>query len=194
MCETCQTQSGASSSRRRLVERPSEARAARIVLAVRADEEERVFDRRACKEVEPAEVLVGLELGPRNGVSPGLEAAVNATSSGRPRRSGRLTNRSRPCGTERTWSSRCCLTWSERPLPVSASRAQSPRYSIRNQLSIRLAVAASGSSFSRERSAQKGDEAPSIGVLRDQADDLARRDRLARLDGRARRRSRPGAT
>ena len=39
---------------------------------------------------------------------------------------------------------------------MSASRAQSPRYSIRNQLSIRLAVAASGSSFSRERSAQKG--------------------------------------
>ena len=51
----------------RLVERPPVARAARIVLAVRADEEERMFDRRACEEVEPAEVLVGLELGPRNG-------------------------------------------------------------------------------------------------------------------------------
>ena len=48
-----------------LVQRPSVAGAARIVLAVRADEEERVPGRAARPQVDAAEILVGLELEAR---------------------------------------------------------------------------------------------------------------------------------
>jgi hypothetical protein len=137
-----------------LVERAAVARAARIVLPVGADEEERMVDLGAGRQIDAAEVFVALELGAGDlGLA---ESAVKARRRGAARRSGRLTNRRRPCGTDETCSRRCCLTWSVSPLPGSASRVHRPRYSMRNQLSILLAVAASGSSFSRERSAQKG--------------------------------------
>ena len=51
----------------RLVERTPVPRAAGIVLAVRADEEERIADRSSCEEVEPTEVVVRLELGSCDG-------------------------------------------------------------------------------------------------------------------------------
>ena len=63
MCDDCQAHSGLELVAQRLVERAAVARAARIVLAVRADEEERVVDLGAGSQVDAAQVLVGLELG-----------------------------------------------------------------------------------------------------------------------------------
>ena len=63
MCETCHAQSGSSSSRSASYSGAPVAGAARVVLAVRADEEERVAGRLAVAQVEPSEVVVGLELG-----------------------------------------------------------------------------------------------------------------------------------
>src|ERR1041384_612721 len=75
----------------------------------------------------------------------------------------------------RRWS----LTWSERPLPPTASLLQSPRYSSRIQWSTRLAVPASGSEVSSETSEQKG----LLGVIRrDHADHLTGTHRLTGRD------------
>src|SRR5262249_48020940 len=65
-------------------------------------------------------------------------------------------------------------------LPCSGSGPQTPRYSSRIQLSIRLAVAPSASTAAAETSAQSGLRV--VAILRNDADDLARVDRLADRD------------
>src|SRR5215211_133960 len=76
---------------------------------------------------------------------------------------------------------RCALTAGSSMLPGSGSGPQTPRYSSRIQLSIRLAVAASDSPFADETSAQRGLRL--VAILRDHADDLTGIDRLPGGDG-----------
>src|SRR5918992_576956 len=82
-----------------------------------------------------------------------------------------------------TCARRCAFTCSERPLPANASWLHSERYSTSSQWSTVLAVAKSGSSFSRDSSAQNGLRL-GIALLANDADHLARRNRLARRHGK----------
>ena len=175
-----------------VVERPAELGAAAVVLAVRADEEERMVDRLAGRrEVEPDQIVVPLE----------LEAAKLALALGRAgdvgdepvraapaRRGGRRGSASAADARAR----RRGTSFSSRPSvePSTASCAQRPRYSIRIQVSTRLAVACSDSSCARLVSAQSGF------AVETQAS-LVGRERTSRqshLPARSERLGQPGAT
>ena len=155
MCDDCQAHSGLELVAQSLEERAAVPRAARIVLPVRADEEEWVLDLGAGPKLDATQVLVRLELGAGHSRLAGPRGGGEGEKLRMPPAVRSPDEQQPPVRYRRNLLAKMLFTWSERPLPGSASRVQSPRYSTRNQLSIRLAVAASGSSFSREMSAQK---------------------------------------
>ena len=105
-----------------VVERPAELRATAIVLAVGADEEERVLDLIAgARKIELEQVVVALELDAAHSAPVSVVRATNATSPSRLRRSWRRTKRIRLCGREALCRPRCAFNSGESVEPSMAS-------------------------------------------------------------------------
>ena len=151
--------------------------------ACRACRRGRAGDRQAsrrCRARGRVSVVVPLELEP-------ADARPRFPWCGRRTRAARRGRAARPGGrrgSERAAAAcaRLADALSARLLsvdPSTASCAQSPRYSIRIQVSTRLAVAASGSACATDVSAQRGL------VVQDEADHLPARDRVPGCDRQA---------